>query len=163
MEVAEAAFESATQVRVGGLPSAPLGKRSQARQVVAVGENLQPQISQGCGGFADSETWVPSAFDHQHRETEASCDHGQKRSGKPGTDDGEVEVGRHGSDGKGWVSGGQPGTSPSRKGEGLPEIKSLTLFITTPLSTFCGLPVRSGSSCLTTPRRGLRPSAHPRK
>lgn len=124
VEVAEPAFETATQVWVTGLPRAPLGQRAQTGQVVAVGQGLQPQIGQGRGGFADGEAWVTSAFDHQHREPEASGDHGQKGSGKPGTDNGEVEVGRHGPDVTGWASAGQLGTSSSGQVEDLPGIQS---------------------------------------
>ena len=86
----ETAFEPAANVRVGGLPAAPLGEGLEGRQMIALGQFLQDEVGDGRRGFADDEAGVALALDEENAKVELARDLREDRPGEPAANNGEV-------------------------------------------------------------------------
>jgi hypothetical protein len=91
-EKRESALEATADMGVLALPRTPLGKRSNVRQVVAIGELFDEKVGQRSRRFADGEPRVPSTLEQGDGVTplpQGQCAQGAREAGP---DDGEVDV-----------------------------------------------------------------------
>ena len=95
VEKGEAAIEAASDFGMLPLPCPPLRERGKSRQVVVANQLFQQQVRERGGRLADDEARMTSALEEHDRTPEPPRDHRQERAGKPGADDGDVEVGVH--------------------------------------------------------------------
>jgi hypothetical protein len=91
-EEREASLEPTRHIRAFALPRPPLRERSDSRQPIAIGQLLQQQVGQRCRRFADGKSGMAPTFDHDDSTACLAKTQSSQRSGKPGSDNGDVGV-----------------------------------------------------------------------
>ena len=89
---AEAAFQSAANLRIGRLPGAVFGKGSQPVEAEAVGDGLEAKIGERRRRFADRKTRMRSAFEQGDGQTLPASDQGEEGAAKARAENRDVAI-----------------------------------------------------------------------
>src|SRR5208282_3990839 len=86
----EAALKPASNMRTIPLPATPFCERRYRWQIVATAEVFKQKICQWSRRFPNDDAWMLGPFQQHDGIPEPFCDHGNQRSGEPGSGDGDV-------------------------------------------------------------------------
>ncbi len=99
MEEAEAALEAAADVGIRASPRAPFRERAQPREIVGVGQLLDQEIGERCGGFSNRKPRMASTLDEQDGSSAPAQRHRRQRTGEAAADDHHIGVASRPRDG----------------------------------------------------------------